>query len=227
MLTEQEAINAHLTLNYISVNGLTFFSALCGGLKDARKMSGRHLDTGEKFPDDTICFNDNNGPCFKGHLGSWLGTMGYLALLDQIGKCYKPKSKTRITGNSSAIKKSLKYFTALSDDEINIIYALRNAFFHDFSIFNQYNGNNYFFYLGHDQNAPIVQSPPKPWDGDYDNVDPKSQTWANLEAIGDLVEKIYKDLQYLSSINQLDIELVGGYKELITRYIFATKVKVK
>ncbi len=226
-MTEQEAIKAHLTTNYVNQNGMTFFSGLCGGLKDARKMSGRHMDTGDKFLDNTKCSNDDNGPCFKGHLGSWLGTMGYMALLDQIGKCYKPKSKTKLTGNASAIKKCLKYFTTLSDDEIDIIYALRNAFFHDYSIFNKYNGNNKFFLLGHHPTAPIVQAPTEIWDGNYNNVKPESQTWTNLEAIGDLVEKIYQDLLQLASTNQLDIELAGGHEELLMRYIFVTGVKVK
>lgn len=226
-MTEQEAIKAHLTTNYLSLNGMTLFSGLCGGLKDARKMTGRHLNTGEKFADNAICSNDENGPCFKGHTGSWLGTMGYMALLDQIGKCYKPKSKTRIKGNISAIKKCLKYFTSLGDDEIDIIYSLRNAFFHDYSIFNKYEGNNKFFFLGHEANAPIVHAPMQKWDGDFNNTKPQCQTWVNLEAIGDLVERIYKDLQQLASANQLDIELAGGLEELITRYIFKTKVKVK
>lgn len=226
-MTEKEAIKAHLTTNYISQNGITFFSGLCGGLKDARKMSGRHMDTGDKFPDNVKCSNDDNGLCFKGHLGSWLGTMGYMALLDQIGKCYKPKNKTKITGNTSAIKKYLKYFTTLGDDEIDIIYALRNAFFHDYSIFNKYNGNNKYFLLGHHPTAPIVKAPTQNWDGNFNSVKPESQTWANLEAIGDLVEKIYKDLQLLASANQLDIELDGGHEELLMRYIFVTGVKVK
>ncbi|HCB61921.1 MAG TPA: hypothetical protein DHV29_01525 [Bacteroidales bacterium] len=226
-MTEQEAIKAHLTTNYISQNGMTFISGLCGGLKDARKISGRHMDTGDKFPDNSKCSKDDNGPYFRGHLGSWLGTMGYLALLDQIGKCYKPKSKAKITGSISAIKKCLKYFTTLSDDEIDIIYALRNAFFHDYSIFNKYNGKNNFFHLGHHPTKPIVKAPAENWDGNYNNVKLESQTWANLEAIGDLVEKIYEDLQQLALTNQLDIELDGGHEELFRRYIFVSSEKVK
>lgn len=222
-MTAQEAITAHLTTNYIEQNGLTYFSGLCGGLMDARKMSGRHIDTGEKFPDHVQCSDNDSGPCFKGHLGSWLGTMGYMALLDQIGKCYKPKSKTRIPENTAAIKKCLKYFSNLSDAEINSIYALRNAFFHDYSIFNKYNQNNQFFLLYHHPNEPIVKLPIQDWDGDYNNVYPESQTTVNLEAIGDLVESIYKKIRELAAKHELDIELSGGHEELIKRYIFVIK----
>jgi hypothetical protein len=226
-MTSKEIITAHLTTNYINQNGLTFFSGLCGGLKDARKMSGRHMDTGAKFPSDIICSTDENSPCFKGHLGSWLGTMGYMALFDQIGKCYRPKNKTKITDNSSSIKKCLNYFTSLSTAEINSLYALRNAFFHDFSIFHKFNNNKDFFLLGHHPTAPILKLPTVPWDGDYNNIKPENQTWANLEAIGDLVEKIYKDLLDLASKDELEIELDGGANELFVRYIFVTGVKVK
>lgn len=88
-------------------------------------------------------------------------------------------------------------------------------------------GTTNFFFLGHEANAPIVHAPMQKWDGDFNNTKPQCQTWVNLEAIGDLVERIYKDLQQLASANQLDIELAGGLEELITRYIFKTKVKVK
>ncbi|MDP3442663.1 MAG: hypothetical protein Q8T08_07335 [Ignavibacteria bacterium] len=226
-MTEQDAIKIHLTTNYISKNGLTDFSGLCGGLKDARKMSGRHMDTGEKFLQNSISCIDDNGPYFRGHLGSWLGTMGYMTLLDQIGKCYKPKGKSKINENISAIKKCLKYFTRLGDEEIDTIYALRNAFFHDYSIFNKYNGKNTIFHLFHSPIEPLLKAPKEKWDGDYNNVKPECVTWANLEAICDLVEKIYEELQQLASNNQLEIELDGGHKELLRRYIFVTKEKIK
>lgn len=227
-MTTKEAINIHLSTNYISKNNLTYFSGLCGGLKDSRKMTGRNMNTGEKFPDNNMkCSEDENGPCFKGHLGSWLGTMGYMALLDQIGKCYKPKNKIKITDNSSAIKKSLKYFTTLNDLEIDSIYALRNAFFHDYSIFNRHNGNNKFFILDHSHTTPIVQLPLDNWDGNYNNINQNAQTYVNLEAIGDLVENIYKNLLLLALNEELDIELTGGADELVRRYTFMTGVRVK
>jgi hypothetical protein len=226
-MTSKDIIRAHLTSNYINQNGLIYFSALCGGLKDSRKISGRHLDTGEKFSEDTSCNGDENGPCFKGHLGSWLGTMGYMAILDQIGKCYRPKSKTRIKNNSSAIIKCLVYFTSLSSDEINVLYALRNAFFHDYSISHKHNSNKYVFRVGHDSNAPILKPSTRPWVGSYTNINSENQTWVNLEAIGDLVERIYNDLVELASKDELEIELVGGADELFARYIFVTSEKVK
>jgi hypothetical protein len=66
LMDKKTAIDIHLKLNYETAeNGLVHFSTLCGAIKDARKMTGRNIDTGAKDGSNTF-----------GHLGSWLGTMG-------------------------------------------------------------------------------------------------------------------------------------------------------
>src|SRR3954467_15732365 len=114
-MTDKEAIKFHLTNSYIESSNLTYFSGFCGALKDARKMTGRNTETGDK-----------DGSNSFGHLGSWLGTIGYLSLLDQIGGCFKKVSGATVDSNKSGIIKALKNFSGFNDNEIDAIYALRN-----------------------------------------------------------------------------------------------------
>jgi len=148
LMDKKTAIDIHLKLNYETAeNGLIHFSTLYGAIKDARKMTGRNIETGAKDSSNTF-----------GHLGSWLGTMGYITILDQIGKCYRPKGKTALERNKSTIIKALKYFSDLNDSEINALYALRNAFFHDFSLFNKDNSKylHQFIVDNHPTNRVVV-----------------------------------------------------------------------
>jgi len=216
-MDKKTSINIHLTLNYKESNdNLIHFSTLCGALKDSRKMTGRNIETGEKDSSNTF-----------GHLGSWLGTMGYITILDQIGKCYRPKKMKPLDKNKSAIIKALKYFTDLNDLQINAIYALRNAFFHDFSLFNKDNPK-YLHHFAVDNNStnPIVILPKKAWDGKLDNINDNNETYVNLQALGDLVENIYNKLLDLSKHDDLQIELEGQENELALRYSVVTGQKI-
>jgi hypothetical protein len=216
-MDKKTAINTHLKLNYQKANdGLIYFSTLCGAIKDSRKMTGRNIDTGAK-----------DGSNKFGHLGSWLGTMGYITILDQIGKCYRPKSKVQLEKSKSAIIKALSYYTSLNDLEINALYALRNAFFHDFSIYNKDNPKylHQFIVYNHPTN-PVVVLPKSNWDGKFKNISNDNATYVNLQALGDLVENIYKKLIELSDLDDLEIELEGKEFELVSRYSVVTEQKV-
>lgn len=75
-MTDNETIYKHL--HYIA-NEMPV-SAFCAALRDARKFTGRNLDTGGKLSEPSC-----------GDHGSWLGAIGYMTLIDQIGSCFKPK----------------------------------------------------------------------------------------------------------------------------------------
>lgn len=156
-----------------------------------------------------------------GNHGSWLGALGYLALLDQIGKCFKPRDVALIFDN--AISRALKYFTTLTDEEVDAIYALRNAFAHDYSLYNiNHNRPSY------THNFTVIQSPARPlvtlpqdiWDGNLATRSNNNITWVNLEALGDTVEQICARLLDLANNDQLEVTLQGGPDELLQRYTF-------
>lgn len=209
LMSENDAIRSHLT-NVLQQENITYFSAFVAALRDSRKFTKRSQDTGQKRIDDNC-----------GDHGSWLGAIGYLSLLDQIGKCFKPRTAPIINGNS--ISKALKYFTNLSDLEVDAVYALRNAFAHDYSLFNI--NNNHPTYTHHytviqSPTQPFVRLPQNQWDGNHLNRTNSNLTIINLEALGDTVEQICAQLFQLSSNNELEVTLQGGSDELVRRYSF-------
>jgi hypothetical protein len=212
-MQDKEVIHIHLTSSYIETLNGTFFSGFCGALKDARKMTGRNVNTGEK-----------DGSNEFGHLGSWLGTIGYLTLLDQIGRCFKRVNGPIIEDNKSGIIKALKHFSPLDDNQINAIYALRNSFAHDFSLqnINGRAGLTHHFVVDNSSTEPLIILPSEVWDGDLASKSNINLTKINLQALGDEVEKLVKNLIQLNSDNQVEIILEKGQEELIKRYFFVT-----
>ncbi len=187
--------------------GMRIFSGFSKALKEAREASGRKPETGEKI-------------LGVSH-GSWLAAIGYMSLVDQIGTCFKPKASALENGNS--IRCALKYFTSLSDDEIDALYALRCAFAHDYSLYNINKSRpnlTHCFKVNANANDPLVRLPPMPWDGDYQNKSKNNHTQINLQAFGDLVESICTKLFNLANNDDLEVTLPNGSDELLQRYAF-------
>jgi hypothetical protein len=210
IMPEQDAIISHLT-NISTIQNMTYFSGFVAGLRDARKFTKRNQDTGQKLGQD---------PC--GNHGSWLGAIGYLSLLDQIGKCFKPRASARINEGIS-IKRALGYFSNLTAIEIDVVYALRNAFAHDYSLFN--NPTNrpnliHHFTVVQSPTEALITLPNSPWNGIPSDMSANNVTRMNLEALGDLVETICAQLMGLAQNDGLEILLAGGSDELIQRYSF-------
>ena len=204
-LTEQEIIWRHLTI-YTRNKSMVRISTLMAGLRDARGACNRYAKTGLKRPQ-------------KAH-GSWLETIGYLILLDHIGKCFKPSGKQRVEG--SEIRKALKYFTALDKPQIDAICALRHAFAHDYGLYNKPSDPKRTHLQHHfvvcAGNGPIVAIQKK-WEGGLDGpVSADQQTWVNLERVQELVEMIYRQLKRLAINSQLEIEVEGGALALDYHY---------
>lgn len=80
---------------------------------------------------------DANGNVPPGaNAGSWLGAIGYLALLDQIGGAVMNLRPRRNPSGNSCVERALAHFTDVTDDEAICLYALRNSLAHDFSLVN-------------------------------------------------------------------------------------------
>lgn len=186
-----------------------FFSGFMASVRDARKATSRHLDTGKKKP--------------GGHYGSWLGAIGYMTLLDQIGTCYKPKKKP--CAKDKSIIRALTHFSTLNEKEREALYALRCCFAHDYSLTNV---NHKKFLRQHrfkvcQGSSFVVQLPKVPWDGDYENATADNTTIVSLEGFGDLVENIISQLLDLANRNEIECVLAGGVDELLKRYSFYSK----
>ena len=209
-LSEDEIVHHHLTLLKDHDAKTVVFSSLVAALRDARQTTGRDLETG-KNPDR---FNNSQK-------SNWLGTLCYLIILDQLGKCYKAKSDPDLK-KISPIQRCLKLNTQLPDEQIDAVYALRNAFAHDYSISNKNDKHpslrHHFTLLGF-YSDPIIKLPTKAWDGQSHTKTKDNMTYIGLPWIGEIVETIYETIVKLHKENNLQIVLDGGAEEIRNRYL--------
>jgi hypothetical protein len=205
-MKSKKAIGIHFSDNP-TTKGVHIFTGFTKCLKEAREVTGR---------------NPSNGTLVNPtQQENWLGAIGYMALLDQIGTCFKPKGATEITGNT--IKKTLGYFTSISEIEIDALYALRCAFAHDFSLYNVNKtptSLTHRFNVGVLSGKPLVKLPQEQWDGNYEKSSDKYKTIISLDAFYSLSEQVYANLLELWNKDELEIVLSGGSDELLQRYSF-------
>lgn len=209
-MPEREALRRHFH-RWDPGENVSLFSGFVAGLGDARGATNRDSN-GQKIPN-------------RSHI-SWLGAIGYFALLDQIGTCFKPKNRSPVAGHS--IIKTLTYFSNLNENERNAMYALRCALAHDFGLINinpKNRGLTHRFTVTEGASASLVSLPMRQWDGDYNNLSPDNKTIVNLEALGDLAESICRQVVELSDYDQIEIILSGGSDELLDRYGILMRTK--
>jgi hypothetical protein len=203
-MPEQRAIAMHLS--YMPAMGsIQVYSSFSAAIRDARAATGRDPDTGSMI--DPL------------RQGNWLGAIGYMTLLDQIGTCFKPRSAEVVTGNS--FTKALSYFADLNHAERQALYALRCSFVHDFALYNIHPKNSsltHHFEVHADPNAPLIQLPTVQWDGRRSARTPDSTTRVNLTAVCTLVELVASKLFELANADELEVVLPGGSDELLERY---------
>jgi hypothetical protein len=128
LFTNGAALQLHLESQIPTPDGHghAFISSFWMAVGNAREATGRDLGTGAVKDEPST--------------GSWIGAIGYMVLLDQIGTSLKPSTVPRVT--DQAIICALKHWTSLDDDSIEALYALRNALAHDYSLFNQNKAND-------------------------------------------------------------------------------------
>jgi hypothetical protein len=210
---EQELIRHHLASVRTPLGTNVGFSGFTGGLQDARQATGRNPETGVKRPG-------------QAH-GSWLGPIGYMSILDQVGTCFT-RAQGAGTVVSNAIVKALLLFAAAARPEADGLYALRCSLAHDYSLSNVHRKKRvivpaltHHFYLCVGTGR-VVSLPRTPWDGDYTHRNKGNETTIDVEAFGDLVESVYQNLLTLNDQGELMIALDGGAAELVGRYSFQT-----
>lgn len=212
-MTTEEAICSYFSEIHLD-GDQTRFSSFKALLRDARLATNRDLDSGQK--------------ALNADHGSWLGALAYMALLDQIGSCFRPLGTPK--RKEPSILLTLGYFSNLQDDECKAIYALRCSFAHDYSLSNvryKRKGDQLIQSLTHrfcvsqGANGPVVTlpAPSDRWDGKFTTIkNDRNLTHINLEKLGDLVEDVCKRVAQLAILNQLDISLDEGPAELFRKY---------
>jgi hypothetical protein len=191
-------------------SGWRYVSGMTAVLRDARRDSGRSQDTGR-----VVCESDT---------GHWLGAVGYLVLLDQIGKCFRDDDTVAASNPpwKAAVQRCLVHWAPeVPAAQVHALYALRNALAHDYSLFNSSRDPNlrHHFTLHRSATGPIVQLPQVPWDGKFDTPPSRqSATWVSLRLLGELAEEIVERVRSSFADGRLSVLLGGGTDELVNRY---------
>ncbi len=167
-------------------------SALEALLSDAHRATGR---------------DDEGDVIDEPHLGTWLGVMGYLALIDQIGKVLKwtTKPEDYASGFEQILQQHGK-----TESEAAALYGFRNAMVHSYGLANVNKGipnRQHYFRLNVWGGSPLVDFPHTPWDGDPTNVGEDVTTTVSLQAVGNLGETLVLDLQesYLNDSSSITL----------------------
>jgi|APTNR8051073442_1049403.scaffolds.fasta_scaffold00090_13 hypothetical protein len=202
---EQYSIRRHLSGQIEVAADAQYFNGFTAGLRDSRRMTGRDPDSGVVVhPEQTVC---------------WLGILGYMILLDQLGKCFRPKGAKPRSRNG--FKSVLRDFAGLNDADITALWALRCTLAHDYSLVAEDAKSGYLTYhfrLIGGNAPPIVTHPKTPWHGrlgvDYDD----DATTINVELFANLVETIVQLIRERNEDGEIEICLRGGWHELLNRY---------
>jgi hypothetical protein len=207
-MPESDALRIHLLGSVTTtVGGYRYLSGFTAILRDAREDSGRCPDSGIVKKEERT--------------GHWLGSVGYMILLDQVGKCFKPRVAQAVVAGS-AIEKCLTYWTPeLSEREIGALYGLRNGLAHDYSLFNQNPKRlavQHLYRLDRARGQGVVRFGKSQWDGDYLNVNLDCETHVSLYEFGELVEEVARRVQTSAKNSELEVVLSGGSDELLQRY---------
>lgn len=186
-----------------------FRSSLEALLTDAHAASGR---------------NDEGDVVDPSALGSWLAAMGYLSLIDQIGKTLRWTDRPQ---SGPTTFESILIQHGLARDDAAALYALRNAMVHSYGLANENRTRpelQRFFRLEVWGGAPMVEHPATPWRGDPNDVGGQVTT-VSLEAVGNLGEVVVLDLCE-SHLTQANVGLRVGLspQQMRRRYFFTHPV---
>lgn len=202
--TPQQCVRFHLRENRTPVNGGYAYSSFTLALRQSRCATGRDADTGHKLPD-----------CIALH-GSWLGAIGYMCLVDQIARCFVPP-RTIPGATNAPYPNALAGFAPpgrLTDDEAFAVYALRCSFAHEFALVNLPTNPNRTQLIHHflvtQGTLRVVTLPSTPWDGCDSTKTDQNRTTVDLEALGDLVEAICRQLRELNELGHLQLHASCG-----------------
>jgi hypothetical protein len=182
-------------------------SCLAALARDARGVTQRDPNTG--VPSD-------GGPT-----PSWLGTLGYLVLLEQIGEAvHRPSQPVAQDG----IPRALAHFgdTAFAENWVGALVGLRNALAHDYGLVatSGDEARRHVFRLSGD--GPLVQLPSSAWDRDWHAHPERDATHVNVFAVAELAESIVVAVGDAWWADDLDTDLTGGRDELAARFLFST-----
>jgi hypothetical protein len=198
-----------LTIRPQGTQYLSWVSAFSAAIRDARQATSRNMDTGVV---DVVAQS-----------GNWLGTLGYLVLVDQIGECFTSTTTARSSARRNDFCRGLAHFTDLDAQTVLTLYALRCAFTHSYALNNVADGPQkreltHRFLLDNSPDAPLIEHPYLPWSGRHTERNKAFETRVNVRALADRIEAMAAEVQRQARAGELEIRLAGGLQELKNNY---------
>jgi hypothetical protein len=153
----------------------------------------------------------------RAHAGSWLGAIGYLSLLDQVGSAVRHRHPPSTPAGATTVEQALADFGSCSGADATTLYALRCSLAHDYSLVNIGEARaaarrrtlHHVFTLT--QGAPqLVQRPVHAWGGTRPNTG--GTTVVDVRRLGDLVEEVIRQVRVAYETRELELNLNGGAK---------------
>ena len=203
MSSEQEALDY-----YVEPTG-DRISCFVAARRDARLTAGRDADTGAIVSEPST--------------GCWLGAIGYLLLLDQLGTAVQPRLGPGVASPAAdvpSIMKALEWFApSVTPKGRKVLYALRCALAHDYSLFNKHGKDpelQHEFAL-HRGTGRLIQLPTTSWSGSYTAIG-REPTYVSLRLLGDRVEEACEAVRSTHRRGQLTIGVGLTPDDLAQRY---------
>jgi hypothetical protein len=158
---------------------LSTFRAL---LRDARMLAGRNLDTGDPESEP---------------IADWPAALLYLILLDQIGRVIRPAdaTPTSVTTMTETLK---RFAPSLTERDHGMLYALRNAFAHEYALTNQHSTDarkQHRFQLTLASDPLLADYRGGPWNGKFGDESEGGPTEVNLTYLGTVVEGVVSEIE--------------------------------
>ena len=194
------------------------FSCLIIALTDARRITGRNINTGEHELNILEAQNTFFNPY------SFIGAINYLLILDMIGEIFGTTSKTINKRKITNTYKALKYFSSVSDQDIDTIIALRNSLAHNYGLINipsakEINTKQHKFTLDNSDTTNLILYPVSGvWNGDFNDKSQDTSTKISYERLIDLIEAVYLEMKAEQVKGNLFLSLLGGIDELKARF---------
>ncbi len=190
------------------------YSSLILGLRDARLITNRNVETG------VVTFK-TRAPLSP---ANWGGAIIYLIVLELIGTCFKKVDK--LNSGSNPIYEALCCFSDLSDGEARAIESLRHSFAHNYGLINIQrkkekiveNRTHHFQLIADPKSKKIVVERKQAWDGQYHTINKQNTTQVNIWQLGELVEQVFNNLVLHNNKDEIELILPKGIAELKAKY---------
>lgn len=169
----------------------TSVSSFRAALRDARWLIGRDLSTGkpETAPRRT-----------------WPGTVTYLTLLDQLGQVVCPL-RGRSPSRTPFLAALEDFAPSVSARDRETLYALRNAFVHEFGLANPASDKSvarrHLFTVVEADDPRLVVYPDIPWNGKFGVERKGGATEVNITQVAQVVEDVVSTVETLCHSREL------------------------